>query len=81
MTDKSSDQRRHSAPLTRKQVGLTGKEVGRLAKRHPDVIENIGGGHVPRMADFFLKDLRIGKVIKKKKNLGASTICVVFFFT
>lgn len=44
-------------------MGLTAKDVGRLAKRHPDVIENIGGGHVPRLVDFFLEDLRIGKVV------------------
>lgn len=44
-------------------MGLTAKEVGRLAKRRPDVIENIGGRHVPRLVDFFLEDLRIGKVM------------------
>ena len=55
--------------LTRQQVGLTAKEVGRLAKRRPDVIENIGGGHVPRLVDFFLEDLRIGKVIDHSRRV------------
>lgn len=45
------------------QVGLTPKEVRRLAKRRPDVINSIGGEHVRRLVDFFLEDLKVGKVI------------------
>lgn len=44
-------------------MGLTPKEVGRLAKRHPDLINDIGGGHVRRLVDLFLDDLEVGKVI------------------
>ncbi|CAN0340037.1 unnamed protein product [Ectocarpus sp. 6 AP-2014] len=43
------------------EVGLTAKDVGRLAKRRPDVIENIGGGHVRRLVDLLLEDLHVGK--------------------
>ncbi|CBN80236.1 conserved unknown protein [Ectocarpus siliculosus] len=43
------------------KVGLTAKDVGRLAKRRPDVIENIGGGHVRRLVDLLLEDLHVGK--------------------
>lgn len=53
------------------QVGLTPKEVRRLAKRRPDVINNIGGEHVRRLVDFFLEDLKVGKVIHT---------CVYFYF-
>lgn len=45
------------------KVGLTAKEVGRLAKRHPDVIEKDAGGHARRIVDIFLQDLQVGKVI------------------
>lgn len=44
------------------QVGLTAKEVGRLAKRHPDVIEKDAGGHARRIVHIFLQDLQVGKV-------------------
>ncbi|CAM9433702.1 unnamed protein product [Ectocarpus sp. 4 AP-2014] len=45
------------------EVRLTAKDVGKLAKRRPDVIENIGGGHVRRLVDLLLEDLHVGKAV------------------
>lgn len=43
-------------------MGLTARQVAQLAKRRPEVIENIGEGHVRRVVDFFLQDLGVEKV-------------------
>lgn len=44
---------------------MTAKEIARLAKRRPDVIDNGKAYRVHRLVDFFLDDLEVDKVITR----------------
>lgn len=59
-------------------MGLSAKEVARLAKRRPDVINNCADGNVRRLVDFFLEDLKVGKVTPRDSSVFVRAfLCVV----